>query len=377
MTNQEDRLDRILKQSLAADSEPDKLLNEQILMKVRERDTMKSAVKKKLSAGLIAAAVTVATSISVFAATQYFSSRDVAEHLGNKPLAQAFAGSDAVEINQSVVSGDYRFTLHGIVSGSNLGGMEQVNSAVRSDRTYTVVSIAKADGSPMPGMQDEQFGQEPFFATPLVRGQEPWRVNAASMGGGYSEFVADGVLYRLLETDGVEMFADRGLYVAIVNASFINNRVFSLDAESGDIRSNPDSDTAHALFELPIDKAKADPAKAEQYLQQLLGGKESAEEKEASRQTFERTKAEVERIYTEGKLIPDSVKELTVDANGFRHYSYDGLKASFSPHELFAEGQSGFSESYLMQEGDQSKMAVRFFKDEKGIITGSMYELKK
>lgn len=60
---------------------------------------------------------TLVMSLTAYAATQLFSPKQVAEHLGQQLLAKAFESRDAVEINQSVISGDYNVTLNGIVSG--------------------------------------------------------------------------------------------------------------------------------------------------------------------------------------------------------------------------------------------------------------------
>jgi hypothetical protein len=87
---------------------------------IKENDIMKPVHRKKMSVALIAAAITLAISITAFAAWRLLSPKQVAEHLENKALAHAFESKDAIEINESVVSGGYNFTLLGIVSGEGL-----------------------------------------------------------------------------------------------------------------------------------------------------------------------------------------------------------------------------------------------------------------
>lgn len=78
-------------------------------------------------------------------------------------------------------------------------------------------------------------------------------------------------MYRLIECDGVKMFADRGGYLAISSGSpFYNSEAFTYEDSTGEIRPNNDYDGAAVLFDLPLDTSKADPVRAEVYLQQLL-----------------------------------------------------------------------------------------------------------
>lgn len=80
---------------------------------------------------------------SVFAVWQLLSPKQVAENLGDKALEEAFSSEDAIQINKSITSGDYTFTLLGITSGKNLTDLKSSVQDINSDRTYAVVSIAK------------------------------------------------------------------------------------------------------------------------------------------------------------------------------------------------------------------------------------------
>ncbi|WP_454052876.1 hypothetical protein [Clostridium sp. Marseille-Q7071] len=269
MKNSE-QLDQLLKQALSPTVEPSEDLNQKIINQLKENNIMKPVYKKRISVALIAAALTLAMSITAFAALHLLNSKQVTEHLGNQKLAHAFDSKNAIKINESVVSGGYNFNLLGIVSGRGLSDFRSSAEDIHPDRTYAVVSITKQDGSKMPNTQDEEYGKVPFFISSLIKGQKPWLVNIASMNGGYSEFVIDGVMYRLIECDDVEMFADRGLYLCISTSSFYDVNAFNYNEKTGEITPNTDYNGANALFNLPLDVTKANNKKAEKYLQELL-----------------------------------------------------------------------------------------------------------
>ena len=80
----------------------------------------------------------------------------------------------------------------------------------------------------------------------------------------------DGVVYRLLECDNVEVFADHELYLCVIGErSFYDRSAYSFDRETGMITRNDAYNGLNALFRLPIDASKADPEKAEAYLKEL------------------------------------------------------------------------------------------------------------
>ncbi len=122
----------------------------------------------------------------------------------------------------------------------------------------------------MPSMQDDEYGNMPFYVSPYIKGLKPWQVNAHTMNGGHSEMVIDGVMYRIIDCDEITMFADRGIYLGINTGSFYNSDAFIFNEETGELKSNPDYDGTSAVFDLPIDKSLANPEKSQQYLDTLL-----------------------------------------------------------------------------------------------------------
>jgi len=381
-----DQWDRMLSQALASEEGPDERLNQNLIRRIEERKTMKPTYKKRFSVGLIVAICTLVLSVSAYAATQLFSSKEVAEHLGEGTLAKAFASSDAIEINQTEVSGDYKITLHGIVSGSGLRELENPSSEISPEKTYAVVSIANADGTPMPKTSDPEYGEVPFVVSPLIKGQLPWQVNIATMSGGYSETVLDGVMYRMIECDGVEMFADRGVYLAVIGgAGFISSEVIAYDDKTGEVSAKADYPGAAIVFDLPLNRSKADPAKAEAYLQELLKPHSSDKNAEPAETVAADSDPEAEmarqleewkKKVPEGTTIPESVKKVTYDDQGRLIYEHDGWNVKLTPDQLFEEGQTGDSAAVQFSASDDQVLALVFTKESNGDITGKVVELK-
>ncbi|GAA3401440.1 hypothetical protein ACFFNY_13980 [Paenibacillus hodogayensis] len=377
--NDAEKWDRLLKKALASASEPEETLNQSILTRYQEEHTLKRAYRKRISAGLLVALFTLVMSVTVFAATQLFSSKQVAEHLGETILAKAFASRKAVEINQTVASGDYAVTLHGIVSGEGLRELNSSAQDIYPDKTYAVVSIARQDGHPMPATSDPEYGKVPFFVSPLIKGQKPWQVNIATLHGGYSEVVLDGITYRLIECDGVEMFADRGVYLAVSSgSSFYTNAAFAYNESTGEISAKTDYNGISLLFDLPLDKAKADHAKAEAYLKKLLEPAAAKEADNASNQAEAEFRSKLEawtKKIPQGTVIPESVKPATIDDKGGVHYEYDGWSVMLHASILFAEGQTGYSDAVQFTEDNRNVMALQFSRDANGVITGRVIKL--
>ncbi|WP_315116217.1 hypothetical protein [uncultured Clostridium sp.] len=368
MKNSE-QLDQLLKRALSPTVEPSEDLNQKIIDQLKENNIMKPVYKKRISVALIAATLTIAMSVTVFAAWHLLNTKQIAEHLGDQRLAHAFEDKNAIEINKSIVSGGYNFTLLGIVSGKGLSDFRASVQDIHPDRTYAVVSIAKQDGSKMPDTQDEEYGKVPFFISPLIKGQKPWLVNIASMNGGYSEFVMDGIMYRLIECDGVEMFSDRGLYLSISTSSFYDVNAFNYNEKTGEISPNTNYNGANALFNLPLDIRKADYEKAEKYLKELL------KEPKVDSTVSEEAAIDWEKKFANGVAIPESIKKVTYDKNGFACYEYEGYKLSIAVDSLFEKGKTDVSKIVSINGEDDNLTAIQLSRDANGVITGRILKL--
>ncbi len=366
-----EKFNDILKQALSSSVEPGEELNQKILNRYKENNNMKVVFKRKTVAVFIAAAITLAMSATALAAWQLLNPKQVAEHFGDQKLSKAFEAKGAVEINKSIIEDGYSITLLGITSGKDLSDLTSSVQDIHPERTYAVVSIAKEDGSKMPHTSDEGYGNPPFFVSPLIKGQKPWQVNIASMNGGYQECVVDGVMYRLIECDGIEIFADRGLYLCVSTTSFFDINAYKFDEKTGEITPKPDFVGVNVLFDLPLDIKKADHEKAEKYLKELLEPSADSTKKAIS------GSEEKTHIIEKGIIIPESIKEVTYDETGNVYYEYGGKKVSFSIEQLFDKDQVGESLNMSIGEVDDKLSAIQFSRDADGVITGKVILIDK
>lgn len=217
-------------------------------------------IKKSI---LLAAAITCLLGITVFAAVHFLTPSEVARNLGDNKLASSFENTNFDA--QTLTDGKYTASLLGVVSGNDLSDFKGCSWDIMPERTYAVVAVEKTDKSPM------TIG-EPLMITPLIQGLNPWEYNIASMHGSYTEDIIDGVLYRIIEMDSIECFADQKIYLAVTDSFFINNEHFNIDNETGEITAKDDYSGTNILFEMEVDTSKANPEEASQYLVKLKEG---------------------------------------------------------------------------------------------------------
>lgn len=214
---------------------------------------------RSLKMVVLAASLAVALIATAAAAVLFLAPKEVAGHFGDPVLAAAFDSEGAVVVDQSAESDGYTITLAGLVSGA---GLSVYTQDVDAARTYAVASMARTDGTPI----DTATLQINF--TPLVAGYAPWTVNAWTLGGGYSTFVQGGVAYYLFECESLEMFADHTVYLAAFQGLSPSAEIFVLNDDKS-ISFAEGVQGPHALFTLPLDAAKADPAAAALFLMGL------------------------------------------------------------------------------------------------------------
>ncbi|CAM4190003.1 hypothetical protein [Paenibacillus tarimensis] len=370
-----DQWDRLLRLALASDARPEEQLNRDIMNRYKEKSKTRSPYIKRFSIGVLVAVCTLVISVSAFAAIKLISSQQIAEHMREELLAEAFTSSDAVEINESVVSKGYEITLHGIVSGAGLQGLKNPSSELSPEKTYAVVSIAKADGSPMPTANDPEYSEVPFFVSPLIKGLKPWQYNLASMHGAYSESVTDGIMYRIIECDEVQKFADKGAYLAVIGGtSFFSIDAITYDEKSGEMSVRTDYQGVAVLFDLPLDKSKADSAKADAYLRELM--KPEATDGDAVAEMARKT-VQWKNKFSEGKgtTIPGSVQKVTYDEQGRINYKYGDWNIIIPPDRL-PEGQTGDIPIQFSEREDGKVMVLVFTVEDNGDITGKVVEIE-
>lgn len=223
--------------------------------------------KKHISALLIAVLAVCLCTATVFAISRLLGAKEAAQAIAVPQIAAAFASKGAMTVNESVTDAGYTVTFLGLATGKDL----EVTDAPQ-DKSYAVVAIARADGAPMPDV-----GSTPFFVSPLINGLDPALYNIVTMNGSFSERVIEGILYRMIACDSVELFADHGLSLCVTETGFYEQSAFRFDEAEGGLLPSDDYAGLNVLFRLPIDPGKADPVKAEAYLASLFDEKEPAQ----------------------------------------------------------------------------------------------------
>ncbi len=362
-------LDEILRRVLTSQEESvyafrRRSLDRRILEQVKEAESMGRKRKMHISAAVAAVALMTAVSVTAVAAWQYKSAADVAEGVGDRELAENFeqslaesakdGGTEAGEtdaVGESQSLGGYEVSFLGMVSGEGLSEYEKKSGGqVVLDRTYCAVAIRKSDGTAMKG------GGSSFFISPLVAGLDPVWYNAASFGGGYSEFIEDGVLYRLLECDNVTCFADRELYLCVTDTTFFEKSLYHYDEVSGEIARNEEYDGLNALFQLEVDSSLADAEKADALIAAVEGRGEDNTEievpEEAGKAMNWAEKITPENIEQYCKRLEDTVQVIEPDEKGYitwkskrpeqdGEYDDDDEGSWMSVDFLFEDGEPG------------------------------------
>lgn len=393
-------LDQVLKQALTPQDEPDAWLNRNLLYQAEEMENMANRSKKRkgrISAAVTAAALTlVIGSAAVVAAARYLTPGQIAGELEDQKLLDAFQGEDAVLVNETQEYAGYRITLLGAVSGKNISEYlpEDDQGQVENDRFYAAVAIERADGTPMPDTRDDAYGEEPFYASPYIKGLEPWNYGLMNLGGGYSEFVRDGIQYRLLDMENIDIFADRGLYIGVSSGTFYDSEAYRFDGTTGEITRNESYDKVNALFDLPLDPAKGNPAAAEAFLKSLNEEWNSDDkpvemderdlEVEAWVEAFTK-ELEEGRIKEDAERIESTMQVCTPDADGVAEYSYDlGDEGSGNGvvfvNELFPEkkpGSMGICGYSYGEKGLEDLKVDVVILNEDGTVTVALYRPKR
>ena len=274
MKNKSDNFEHILKKALLEEAS----LSADLVHKTREKlynrevASMRPNKSKPLKWAAGIAAGLLFTSITAFATWQLLTPSEVASEFNDEGLTVAFDSEDAIHINETLTSEGYSFTLLSIVSGEDLTDTLDFGDEVRGDRTYAVVAIKTEDGTPITDSTSS------FFISPYIRGFAPWQVNIASLdsGGGGQEAFIDGVSYLIIDTANLEVFADHGVYLGISLGRF-SFEAFDFDGSTGALSLNPNFNGPAVLFELPLDIALADEARAQEILDAIFFVEEADE----------------------------------------------------------------------------------------------------
>lgn len=391
-------LDHLLKQALSPSEEPKAQLNRKILVQAEEMANMKKKRKKRVSVAVLAAAATLAAgSIAVVAAARYLTPGQMAERSEDLKLAEAFESEDAVLVNEAQEYAGFRVTLLGAVSGKNISKYlaEDQQGQLKDDRFYAAVAIEHADGTPMPDTSDDAYGEESFYVSPYIKGLEPWNYGIMNMGGGYSEFVQDGIQYRMLDMENISIFADRGLYIGVSSGTFYDAEAYVFSQETGEITRNEAYEKVNALFTLPLDPAKGDPEAAEAFLASMEKENTSSETPEMDEQALEveawveefRNELAEGRIKEDAERIESTVQTCTPKKEGGKEvasYAYDlgdhgGGSGIIFLDDVFPERNPGTSavNGYHFSDNELDGLKIEVITlNEDGTVTFAVYQSK-
>ncbi|MEE0418515.1 MAG: hypothetical protein UDG86_00545 [Lachnospiraceae bacterium] len=338
----EKRIHELLKHALSEKWEPTEELNKRILKQIEEGQNMQKkngCRKRKVVPGLALAAVLILLmGVTCFAAVKLLSLKQVVEKMENPEIEKAFESKDAVKIDQTVIKNGYEITLMGIARGEQIQNFDRENPEIQSKSTYAVVAIAKEDGTPM-DMEGENAYDELFFISPLVKGLEPWQYNIGTMNGSYCEDIVDGIRYRIIQCDDIEIFADRGVYLSVLGGGFYNSDAYHFDEKSGEITANKEYNGINLLFDLPLDAGKANPEEATRYLNEL---------EEQWKSDTERNRAEnsedAQTLDTDGIAADMSAEEAANTINGWKEeidsqIEQDSISGFLKGKELLEESR--------------------------------------
>ena len=253
-------IDKILNTALSPTKSPSKELNDKIMIRIKESGKMKYKNKHYLVAACVILCLLFIPT-SIYAAYKYLLPKEAAREMDDTKLGEAFEKNGEGDI-QTVTDGAYTVTYLGHVTGESISDRTASAWELHPDRTYVAVAIEKADGT-------EITYDDNLFVSPLIQGLKPWAYNIASMNGSYEGKIVNGVLYRIIECDSIEIFADKKLYLAVSNTTFFSKDAFNYDEVTGLITVNEDYKGTNILFDLKLDPTKADSEKVEVYLKQL------------------------------------------------------------------------------------------------------------
>ncbi len=260
--------DKIITSAFSRRESPSPVVNQRILLQSQYERVEKMKKSRKFRKILVAAALIVVCAVPVYRAVKLLLPSQVAQKSGDLALAKAFESEDAIIVNETQSSGGYDVTLMGIVSGENISDINKnTPEDFLDEKTYRVVAVQKSDGTKITDITE----RPELFISPYIKGCHPNLVNIASLKGGYHDMVVDGVMYRLIDCDSIEVFASTEVYLGVSEGMLLPGNAFVYNKDNGTIMRNPDYEGVNALFDLPLDTSKADPDKALEIIKSLVG----------------------------------------------------------------------------------------------------------
>lgn len=245
--------------ALAFSSDYEVRLAEAMKKTEKGKDVM-IVMKKRKTVRLIAAVISaiLILSLTAYAAVTLLSPQEVADELEMEELNDKWKNSEKFPLSSG--NEEYTVSVLGYASDTELNNIS--SETTEENRVYLVISIAKTDGTPLKAIDGM-----PLQISPLVKGYEPFKINLWSFGSGANGMEKDGVLYYLFEMSDLEIFADRTVYIAAYEGFTPMDALTMM--EDGTITYKDDYIGFKAIFELPLDKSKANPEAVKELLSQM------------------------------------------------------------------------------------------------------------
>ena len=262
-----EQMDTLLKNALKPMEQPEEQVNTWLLTQIKEENYMR---KRKIRAAVLAACcMLVLGSISTAAAVHYLTSPEVAKKQGNPGLAAAFQEKNQVSEYEKQAAGGWQVTFMGLVSGETLSDFPfTADGELVSSETYALAAIEKADGTPISerAVDWETDVRMAFF----LEGENPYGKRIAN---GSQAFCENGVIYCMMQSDNIEIFAGGIVYLAVYEGTPAFGKeqepAYLFDVDTGKISRNPSYEGLNALFTVPLDASKGDAEAVRQYLRAM------------------------------------------------------------------------------------------------------------
>lgn len=199
------------------------------------------------------------------AAVKWLTPSQVATKFEDEKLAKVFGTNEADYVVQDTKK--YRIVYMGTVTGTNISDQILLDD-LNKNRTYSIFAIEKKDGTPF---KSEDTDSERFWFAPLFEGEKPDDSMLCAMSDlniSAKGMVIDGIKYRIVEVNDLDIFADRKVYLSVFDSNFNiePSEMYQLDESTGKISRNLNYEGVNCLFEIPLDSQKANTQKADEWL---------------------------------------------------------------------------------------------------------------
>ena len=360
-------------------------------MEAKEMRTPRRLRTNRFATTFAAAALVLVMGTGVvFAASHWLTPSEVAHEIGDSKLEAAFESEDAVLLNETQSFEKYDVTLLGMISGKDLStqkveaayNKEPEDSQFDDDKTYVVTVIERKDGG--------EIGEgESFFTSPLIDGYSPSEANIAIFRGGYASVYSDDMKteYSIVDMGNIEPFADHKIHIAVQDGGFFEEGsngepAFTYDEKTGKYSPNEKYEGVNALFDLPIDESKADPAKAKELLEQPY----EVQEESASSVSDKEADAWADGLTPENineKAVPVEKTKVTItpDKDGLVRTEVS-LPSGYTSEtvtdmdSLFPDGKTGMSSSFSYAQEDDDIYVDVYVLNADGTVTYELYQKK-